>query len=59
MDRLGTCIDKLRVLGTLERRSLTSAAIVAAVENFCTARARPLGVRAAASGHRHDVNAAP
>ena len=46
-------------LGTQERRSLTSAAIVAAVENFCAARARPPGVRAAASGHRHDVNAAP
>src|SRR5262252_270785 len=46
-------------LGTPERRSLTSAAIVAAVENFCAARARPPGVRAAASRHRHDVNAAP
>src|ERR1700751_75874 len=46
-------------LGTPERRSLTSAAIVAAVDNFCAARARPPGVRAAASGHRHDVNAAP
>ena len=46
-------------LGTSERRSLTGAAVVAAVENFCAARARPPGVRAAASGHRHDVNAAP
>jgi len=46
-------------LGTEERRSLTSAAIVAAVENFCAASARPRGVRAAASGHPHDVNAAP
>ena len=46
-------------LGTPERRLLTSAAIVAAVENFCAAGARPPGVRAAASGHRHDVNAAP
>ena len=46
-------------LGTQERRSLTSAAIVTAVENFCAARARPPGIRAAASGHRHDVNAAP
>ena len=46
-------------LGTPERRSVTSAAIVAAVENFCAARARPPGARAAASGHRHDVNAAP
>jgi N-acetylmuramoyl-L-alanine amidase len=44
-------------LGTQERRSLTSAAIVAAVANFCAASARPPGVRAAASGHRHDVNA--
>jgi len=46
-------------LGTQERRSLTSAAIVAAVANFCAASARPPGFRAAASGHRHDVNAAP
>ena len=46
-------------LGTPERRSLTSAAIVTAVENFCAARARPPGIRAAASRHRHDVNAAP
>jgi N-acetylmuramoyl-L-alanine amidase len=46
-------------LGTPERRSVTSAAIVAAVENFCAARARPPGVKAAASRHRHDVNAAP
>src|SRR5215472_59368 len=46
-------------LGTSERRSLTSAAVVAAVENFCAARARPPSVRAAASTHRHDVNAAP
>ena len=38
-------------LGTPERRSLTSAAIVAAVENFCAARARPPGVKAASSGH--------
>src|SRR5262249_56986818 len=46
-------------LGTSERRSLTSAAVVAAVENFCAARARPPSVRAAASTPRHDVNAAP
>src|SRR5215467_11346268 len=46
-------------LGTSERHSLTSAAVVAAVENFCAARARPPSVRAAASTHRHDVNAAP
>jgi N-acetylmuramoyl-L-alanine amidase len=46
-------------LETPERRSLTSASIVAAAENFCAARARPPGVKAAASGHRHDVNAAP
>ncbi len=38
-------------LGTSERRALTSAAIVAAVENFCAARMRPPGVKAAASGH--------
>ena len=46
-------------LGTPERRLLTSAAIVAAGGDFCAAGARPPGVRAAASGHRHDVNAAP
>jgi N-acetylmuramoyl-L-alanine amidase len=38
-------------LGTPERRSLTSAAIVAAVENFCAARARPGSTKAAASAH--------
>jgi N-acetylmuramoyl-L-alanine amidase len=38
-------------LGTPERRSLTSTAIVAAVENFCAARARPASARAAASAH--------
>src|SRR5262249_61032655 len=46
-------------LGTQERRSLPSAAIVAAGENFCAARARTRGVRATASGHRHYGNAAP
>ena len=46
-------------LGTSERHALTSAAVVAAVGNFCAASARPPGVRATASGHRHDVNAAP
>src|SRR5689334_12559323 len=38
-------------LATPERRSLTSAAIVAAVENFCAIRARPPVVKAAVSGH--------
>ena len=38
-------------LGTPERRSLTSAAIVAAVANFCAARARTPVVKAAVSGH--------
>jgi N-acetylmuramoyl-L-alanine amidase len=38
-------------LGTPERRLLTSAAIVAAVENFCAARVRPASARAAASAH--------
>ena len=38
-------------LGTPERRSLTTAAIVAAVENFCVARARPASAKAAASAH--------
>jgi len=36
-------------LGTVERRSLTSAAIVAAVEQFCAARSRPASTRAAAA----------
>jgi N-acetylmuramoyl-L-alanine amidase len=38
-------------LATPERRSLTSAAIVAAVENFCAIRTRPPVVKAAVSGH--------
>jgi len=38
-------------LGTPERRSLTSTAIVAAVENFCAARTRPASAKAAASAH--------
>jgi N-acetylmuramoyl-L-alanine amidase len=38
-------------LGTAERRSLTSAAIVAAVENFCAARTRPPVIKATVSGH--------
>jgi N-acetylmuramoyl-L-alanine amidase len=38
-------------LATPERRSLTSAAIAAAVANFCVARARPPVVKAAVSGH--------
>jgi N-acetylmuramoyl-L-alanine amidase len=38
-------------LATPERRSLTSAAIAAAVANFCAARARPSVVKAAVSGH--------
>jgi N-acetylmuramoyl-L-alanine amidase len=38
-------------LGTPERRSLTRAAIVAAVENFCAARARPASAKAAAAAH--------
>src|SRR5262249_44767510 len=45
--------------GPRGRRSPPTAAIVPAVEIFCAARARPPGIRAAASGHRHDVNAAP
>jgi N-acetylmuramoyl-L-alanine amidase len=36
-------------LGTQERRSATSAAIAAAVADFCAARARPASARAAAS----------
>ena len=36
-------------LGTPERRALTSVAIVAAVENFCAARARPATAKATAS----------
>jgi N-acetylmuramoyl-L-alanine amidase len=38
-------------LGTPERRSHTSAAIVAAVENFCAARTRPPVIKATVSGH--------
>jgi N-acetylmuramoyl-L-alanine amidase len=38
-------------LATPERRSLTSAAIVAAVENFCAVRTRPPVVKAAVSPH--------
>ena len=38
-------------LATPERRSLTSAAIAAAVANFCAARARPPVVKASVSGH--------
>jgi N-acetylmuramoyl-L-alanine amidase len=38
-------------LATPERRALTSAAIAAAVANFCAARARPPVVKAAVSGH--------
>jgi N-acetylmuramoyl-L-alanine amidase len=36
-------------LGTQERRSATSAAVAAAVADFCAARARPASARAAAS----------
>src|SRR3984885_4605843 len=35
-------------LGTTERRALTSAAIVAAVDDFCATRARPTAVKIAA-----------
>ena len=38
-------------LATQERRALTSAAIAAAVANFCAARARSPVVKAAVSGH--------
>ena len=38
-------------LATPERRGLTSAAVVAAVEEFCAARARPPVLKAAVSGH--------
>jgi N-acetylmuramoyl-L-alanine amidase len=38
-------------LATPDRRSLTSAAIAAAVANFCAARARPPVVKAAVSRH--------
>ncbi|SRR5579872_7391379 len=38
-------------LATPERRALTSAAVAAAVANFCAARARPPVVKAAVSGH--------
>ncbi len=38
-------------LATPERRALTSAAIAAAVANFCTARMRPPVIKAVVSGH--------
>jgi N-acetylmuramoyl-L-alanine amidase len=38
-------------LSTPERRSITSAAVAAAVANFCAARARPSVLKAAVSGH--------
>src|SRR6516225_945602 len=38
-------------LATPERRSLTSAAVAAAVADFCAARSRPPVVRASVSGH--------
>lgn len=38
-------------LATPERRSLTGAAVAAAVVNFCAARAHPPVVKAAVSGH--------
>jgi len=38
-------------LATPERRSLTSAAIVAAVEDFCAARAKPVTAKTAHSAH--------
>ena len=38
-------------LATPQRRSLTSAAVAAAVANFCAARARPPVLKAAVSGH--------
>ena len=38
-------------LATPERRALTSAAVVAAVSDFCAARARPPVLKAAVSGH--------
>ena len=38
-------------LATPERRSLTSAAVAAAVADFCAARARPPVVKASVSGH--------
>ena len=38
-------------LGTAERRSLTSAAIVAAVDKFCAARSRPASTKAETTAH--------
>ncbi len=45
-------------LASPERRSLTSAAIVAAVEDFCAARAKPVEARAAAPVKRVDLRPA-
>jgi N-acetylmuramoyl-L-alanine amidase len=48
-------------LGTPERRALTSAAIVAAVDEFCAKRAHPAAVKAAAppKAAAHNGNSAP
>ena len=50
----GELLEELE-LGTPERRSLTSAAIVAAVENFCAARARSASAKAAAAAHQSET----
>jgi N-acetylmuramoyl-L-alanine amidase len=48
----GSIVNREEIeLSTPERRSLTSAAVAAAVANFCAARARPSVLKAAVSGH--------
>ena len=46
-------------LASPERRTLTSAAIVAAVDDFCAARAKPAEVKAAAPVKRVNLNPQP
>jgi N-acetylmuramoyl-L-alanine amidase len=46
-------------LASPERRALTSASVVAAVEKFCAARTRPVAARAAAPPSARRVNPGP
>ncbi len=46
-------------LGSPERRALTSAAVTAAVEEFCTARARPIAAKSVTPPKRATTAASP
>lgn len=50
--------EELQLAGS-ERRSLTSAALVAAVEDFCAARAKPVEAKAAARVKQVSLHAQP